>query len=242
MGRTIIIYGGTGGIGSAVARELTRRGDRVHLVARDEARLEALASELGATATVGDVTEPDLFARAADEAGDSCDGLVYAVGTINLGSLQRLEPDDFLNDFRINALGAALAIKGTLGALKKSKQNPSVVLFSSVAARQGFTFHASVGMAKGAIEGLVLSLATELAPKVRVNAVAPSLTDTPLAAGILANEKMAEGIAKQHALRRLGTPEDIANLAVYLLSPEAGWMTGQIIGVDGGRSTLRTSG
>ena len=118
----------------------------------------------------------------------------------------------------------------------------SVVLYSSVAAAQGFTFHASIGMAKGAVEGLVKSLAAEVSPQVRINAVAPSLTETPLAAGILANEKMAATITKQHAMRRLGTADDIASLTVFLLAPEAGWITGQTIGVDGGRSTLRTSG
>jgi NAD(P)-dependent dehydrogenase (short-subunit alcohol dehydrogenase family) len=241
MTRKTIIYGGTGGIGSALARRLVARGEAVHLVARDAGRLEALAGELGAAATLGDVTDPELFERVMADAG-SCDGLAYAVGTINLGSLARLDAADFLADFQINAMGAALAVKAAVGALKKSDQDPAVLLFSSVAARQGFTFHASVGMAKGAIEGLTLSLAAELAPRIRVNAVAPSLTATPLAEKILANEKMAAGIAKQHALQRLGTAEDIASLAVILLSPEAGWVTGQIVGIDGGRSTLRTAG
>lgn len=115
----------------------------------------------------------------------------------------------------------------------------SVVLFSSVAALQGFSLHASIGMAKGAVNGLALSIAAELAPKIRVNAIAPSLTRTRLAEGILANEKFAEAIAGMHALERVGKPEDIAALASFLLSEEADWMTGQIISVDGGRSTLR---
>jgi len=139
-------------------------------------------------------------------------------------------------------MGAALAIQAALPALKKSMGIASVVLFSSVAARQGFTFHASMGMAKGAVDGLTLSLAAELAPKVRVNAIAPSLTRTPLARSILSNEPMAAAVAGLHALERLGTPEDIAALSAFLLSPEADWITGQIIGVDGGRSTLRTKG
>lgn len=242
MGRKIIIYGGSGGIGAAVARRLAAQGDALHLVGRDEARLEAAARAVGATTTAGDVTDPALFPRVMDDAGGVCDGLVYAVGTINLGSLQRLTAEDFQRDYQVNAMGAALAIQAALTALKASDQAPSVVLFSSVAARQGFTFHASVGMAKGAVSGLVLSLAAELAPKIRVNAIAPSLTDTPLAAGILGNEKMAEAIARQHAMRRLGTADDIAALTVTLLAPESGWLTGQIIGVDGGRSTLRTAG
>jgi NAD(P)-dependent dehydrogenase (short-subunit alcohol dehydrogenase family) len=113
------------------------------------------------------------------------------------------------------------------------------VLYSSVAAVQGFAMHASIGLAKGAINGLTLSLAAELAPKIRVNAIAPSLTNTPLAQGIVSNVKMAEAIADMHALERIGTPEDIASLTAFLLSDETSWMTGQILSVDGGRSTLR---
>ena len=242
MVRKILIYGGSGGVGSATGRLLHERGYDLHLVGRSEDKLAAFATEFGAKITVGDVNDGSLFSRAAKDSGESLDGLVYAVGTINLRSLQRLTEADFLNDFRINAIGAALAIQAALPALKKSTGIASVVLFSSVAARQGFTFHASMGMAKGAVDGLTLSLAAELAPKVRVNAIAPSLTRTPLTRGILSNEPMAAAVAELHALERLGTPEDIAALSVFLLSPEADWITGQIISVDGGRSTVRTKG
>ena len=238
----IVIFGATGGIGSATARLLHARDCKLHLVARDESRLAPFAHELGADATGGDVTDPELFGRVAESLDGPCGGNVYAVGTLKLGSLQRLEAEDFRNDFMINAEGAALAVKALLPKLKKSDGTPSVVLFSSVAVGQGFAFHASIGMAKGAVEGLTRSLAAELAPKIRVNAIAPSLTRTPLADGILANEKMAEAITKMHALRRLGTADDAANLAAFLLSDEAGWITGQVLGVDGGRSSLRTSG
>jgi NAD(P)-dependent dehydrogenase (short-subunit alcohol dehydrogenase family) len=238
MVRKIVIYGGSGGIGAALGRILKKRGDDLHLVGRNEEKLAAVAAELGASHTTGDVSDSSLFARVAEEAGKPLDGLVYAVGTINLRSLQRLTADDFSKDFQVNAMGAALAIQAALPALKKSEGVASVVLFSSVAALQGFTFHASVGMAKGAVAGLTLSLAAELAPKVRVNAIAPSLTQTPLAAGILSNKQMAKSLAGLHPLQRLGTPEDIAALTAFLLSPEADWVTGQVISVDGGRSTL----
>jgi len=242
LAQKILIYGGSGGIGSAIGRMLHARGYDLHLVGRDEERLSAIAKELGATSTLGDVNDSSLFARAAQDAGAELDGLVYAVGTINLRSLGRLTEADFLTDFRVNAMGAALAIQAALPALKKSEGRAAVVLFSSVAALQGFTFHASIGMAKGAVDGLTLSLAAELAPKIRVNSIAPSLTRTRLGESLISNEQTTKAIAEMHALRRLGTPEDVAALAAFLLSPEADWITGQTISVDGGRSTLRSKG
>ncbi|MFP5430532.1 MAG: SDR family NAD(P)-dependent oxidoreductase [Gammaproteobacteria bacterium] len=242
MTGTILVYGGTGGIGSATARRLAANGYRVHLVGRDASRLQALADELGGSHTAGDVLVPELFAQATAEAGESLAGLVYAVGSITLKTLGRLAEQDFLTDFRLNALGAALAVQAALPTLKKSATPASVVLFSSVAAQQGFAMHASIGMAKAAVEGLSRSLAAELAPRIRVNAIAPSLTRTSLAGKLLANESSAAAIADLHALGRLGDPEDSASLAAFLLSPDAAWITGQVIGVDGGRSTLRTRG
>jgi NAD(P)-dependent dehydrogenase (short-subunit alcohol dehydrogenase family) len=246
MAAPVIIFGGNGGIGSAVAQALSARGQRVHLVGRDERRLAAVAGPLGATLSVADVEDGEAIARAVDEAADiaggTLQGLCYAVGTINLKPLARLTDADFERDFRINALGAARAIQAALPALKQAEGTASVLLFSTVAVAQGFAAHASVAMAKGAVEGLTLALAAELAPKVRVNAIAPSLTRTPLAAGLTANDSMSQAIAQMHALQRLGEPADIAPLAALLLSPEAGWITGQIIGVDGGRSALRTKG
>ncbi|MBD3235679.1 MAG: SDR family oxidoreductase [Candidatus Eisenbacteria bacterium] len=238
----ILIYGGSGGIGSAAARSLHARGFDLHLAGRNEEKLHALADELGTRFTVGDVTDAEFPARVAKEAGESLAGLVYAVGTINLGSFRRLSEPDYLQDFRVNALGAALAVKAALPALKRHDGTAAVVLFSSVAATQGFTMHASVGMAKGAVAGLTLALAAELAPQVRVNAIAPSLTKTPLTERLLRNEKAAAALAELHALPRLGSPEEIAALAAFLVSPDADWITGQIIGVDGGRASLRTRG
>jgi NAD(P)-dependent dehydrogenase (short-subunit alcohol dehydrogenase family) len=242
MSGTILIYGGNSGIGAATARKLAARGYKLHLAGRDEARLAAVAAETGGTFTVCDVTQDDAFARVMNDAGASLAGLVYAVGSINLKPVARLTTADFEKDFRLNALGAALAVQAALPALKAYEGTASITLFSTVAVAQGFTAHASVAMAKGAVEGLTLALAAELAPKVRVNAIAPSLTKTPLAKALTSNEQMATAIAQMHPIPRLGEPEDVAGLAAFLASDEAGWITGQIIGVDGGRSSLRTKG
>lgn len=242
MTDTVLIYGGSGGIGAAIARKLAGEGRKPHLVGRNVDRLKQIAVETGARYTIADVEDAASFMRVADEAGSELAGLVYAAGTINLKPLGRLTSADFERDFRINALGAALAVQAALPALKAHSGTSAVVLFSSVAARQGFTAHASISMAKGAVEGLTLALAAEIAPKLRVNCIAPSLTRTPLAKALTSSEPMAQAIAQMHALPRLGEAEDVAALAAFLLSEEASWMTGQIIGVDGGRSSLRTKG
>jgi NAD(P)-dependent dehydrogenase (short-subunit alcohol dehydrogenase family) len=237
----ILIYGASGGIGSACARLLSARGYSLHLAGRNQAAIAALADELQAGYSLGDVTDDGFFETAGAAAGDSLSGLVYAVGSINLKTLGRLKRSDFLRDFELNALGAALAVQAALPALKKSG-DASVVLFSSIAAAQGFSMHASIGMAKAAVSGLTLSLAAELAPAIRVNAIAPSLTRTPLASGLLHNETAAQSIAALHPIPRLGVAGEMAELAAFLLSAQSSWITGQIIGVDGGRSSLRVKG
>ena len=243
--RQVLVYGGTGGIGLATARALRARGYSLHLAARDTERLSRAAEDLGDTTfTAGDVSDPEFFTAASEAVGPALAGLVYAVGTINLRPLARLTRADVETDFRINALGAFSAVQAAAAALKAGAgvAGSGIVLFSTVAAAQGFPAHASVAMAKSAVEGLGLSLAAELAPLIRVNVVAPSLTRTPLAAAITSNETLSQGIAAMHALQRLGRPEDVAALAAFLVSDEAGWITGQVIGVDGGRATLRTKG
>jgi NAD(P)-dependent dehydrogenase (short-subunit alcohol dehydrogenase family) len=235
---TVLVYGATGGVGRAVVRRLHASGVPLHLVARQSSALEELAGETGATCTVGDVRSPELFAEATAAAGDSLAGLVYAVGTLSLKSLVRVSADEILDDFRVHALGAALAVQAAAGALK-AHGAASVVLCSTVAVQTGFSNHTAVAMAKGAVEGLTRTLAAELAPTVRMNAVAPSLTRTPLTAGLLANPQMVAAIEKAHPLGRLGTPDDIAAAITFLLSADAAWVTGQVIGVDGGRGRVQ---
>jgi NAD(P)-dependent dehydrogenase (short-subunit alcohol dehydrogenase family) len=238
MSNPIIVIGATGGIGSALCHRLAHAGHAIHAIARDAAKLAALPG----SHAVADVTSRAELETAIQAAGPAVSGLAYCVGSINLKPVSRITDEDVERDFRLNALGAFRAVQAALPALKANETPSSVVLFSTVAVAQGFASHASIGMAKGAVEGLMLSLAAELAPRVRVNCVAPSLTKTPLAAALTSNEQMATAIAGLHALQRLGEADDVAAAAAFLLSADASWITGQVIGVDGGRSSLRTKG
>lgn len=243
MPAPILVLGGSGGIGSALAGRLVAAGHDVHLLARDRARLDALAARLGGVpCTVCDVTDAGALAAAvggvAGERGLS--GLAYCVGSIVLKPLKRIAAGEAEAAFRLNAVGALVAVQAAEAALRASRG--SVVLFSTVAASAGFPNHSAIAMAKGAVEALTRSLAADLAPDVRVNCVAPSLTRTPLAASLTANETVAKSIAALHPLPRLGEADDIAAAAAFLLGADSGWITGQVLAVDGGRSTVRTKG
>jgi len=241
MGKFVIV--GTAGIGGELARQLKRSGHELFLVGRNAGQITELAQELECGSATADVTDAESLRQALLSAGPVVDGLAYCAGTINLKPVARLTDTDVLRDFEINALGAFRTVQALLPALKASQQpTASVVLFSTVAVGQGFASHASVAMAKGAVEGLTLALAAELAPKIRVNALAPSLTRTPLAGALTKNAATADALAALHPLQRLGEAADVAALAAFLLGPEAGWITGQVIGVDGGRGSLRTKG
>ena len=183
-----------------------------------------------------DVTADDPSALSLP---DQIDGLAYCPGSINLKPFRSLKPDDFLQDFNVNVMGAINILKAIMRPLKQSEGLASVVLFSTVAVNQGMPFHTSVASAKGAVEGLTRSLAAEWAPNIRVNCVAPSLTDTPLAEKLLSNEDKKASAGQRHPLKRIGEVSDIAAAATYLLSDDSSWVTGQIFPVDGGMSTLR---
>ena len=241
MTKHIII--GTTGIGAGLARKLHGDGAELHLISREVGRLTALSNELSASFAVADISIPGELEQAVLAAGPEIEGMAYCVGSINLKPVARLTDAEILKDFELNALGAFRAIKAALPALKASQQQTSsILLFSTVAVQQGFASHASVAMAKGAIEGLTRSLAAEFAPKIRVNCIAPSLVRTPLAEFITRNEATTQAIAALHPLQRIGEAEDIAGMAALLLSSASSWITGQVIGIDGGRSTLRGKG
>lgn len=169
---------------------------------------------------------------------DQIDCLAYCPGSINLKPFGRIRPEQFTEDFQLQVVGAVKVIQASLPALKKSDQ-ASVVLFSTVAVQLGFNFHTQVATSKGALEGLTRSLATELAPHIRVNCIAPSLTDTPLASKLLSSDDKKKANADRHPLKKIGAPEDIAEMAAFLLSEKASWITGQIIHVDGGMSAIK---
>lgn len=170
---------------------------------------------------------------------ESISGLIYCPGSINLRSFERIKPDIFTADYQLQVVGAVKTIQAALPRLNKSSQS-SIVLFSTVAVQTGLSFHSLVSASKGALEGLTKALAAELAPTIRVNCIAPSLTDTPLAASLLNNELKRETNAQRHPLKRIGTANDIAELAAFLISEKASWITGQILHIDGGFSTLKT--
>lgn len=171
---------------------------------------------------------------------EQIDGLIYCPGSINLKPFHRLAEQDFLNDYKINVMGAVKAIQAFLPLLKKSG-NASVLLFSTVAVQVGMPFHSSISAAKGAVEGLVKSLAAEFAPTIRVNSIAPSLTATPLAEKLISSPEKVEASNKRHPLGRFGTAKELASLAQFLLSENATWITGQIIHADGGISSVKTA-
>jgi NAD(P)-dependent dehydrogenase (short-subunit alcohol dehydrogenase family) len=224
-GKNIVLVGGNSGIGKAVASQLQENGATIFSYSR-----------------TGEGTASIDFATDFEELPglpEIIDGVVYCPGTINLKPFHRISIADFKQEMEVNFYGAIRLLQACLKGLKKSS-SPSVVLYSTVAVQTGMGFHAGIASAKGAVEGLTRSLAAEWAPsKIRVNAIAPSLTETPLASALLSTPEKKEASDKRHPLGRVGTPEDIAEATVFLLSTKSAWMTGQIIHVDGGMAHLK---
>lgn len=239
MAGSYLIFGATGAIGGAIATELAGHGHQLHLAGRDPARLAMLAGQLGAPSSLFDAADETSIQQAvADASRDQpLAGLVWAVGSILLKPLASITADDMASTYQINVTGAALAIKAGATALKQGQG--SVLLFSSVAAGHGFAAHGAIAAAKAGVEGLGRALAAELAPAVRVNILAPSLSHGRMAEGLINNKPLAEALARAHPLGRLGQAGDFAGLARILLDPQTGgWITGAVIPVDGGRATL----
>ena len=228
------IVGGSSGIGLELVKVLSENHHEIYVGSRTA---DTLAGIPGVHHIPMDVAAEKLDLETLPE---TLQGLVYCPGTIVLKPFQRLTIDDFKKDFNINLLGAVKVIQGCIKQLKKSQTGASIVLFSTVAVKTGMAYHASVASAKAAVEGLTRSLAAEFAPRIRVNAIAPSLTDTPLAKNLLSSEEKRKASADRHPLKRIGTPQEIARSATYLLSEASAWISGQILPIDGGMSSLRT--
>ncbi len=229
---TYLIIGASSGIGKKLAEQLVDSGHRVYATYYKNKPVTNPGSVEYHYLNVLD--ENIQF----DFVSESLDGLVYCPGSINLRPFARIKPVDFVDDFNLQVTGAIKSIQAALPRLKKA-ENSSIVLFSTVAVQTGFPFHTQVSASKGAVEGLTRALAAEFAPTIRVNCIAPSLTDTPLAAPLLNTDQKREANALRHPLKKTGTTQNIADMADFLLSGKGSWISGQIFHVDGGMSSLR---
>ena len=235
MAEKYLIVGATGSIGSNLAEQMHSSGREIHLVGRDEAQLKNLSEKFNSPYTVADVLLDGFVDKIKSDIPE-IKGVAYCVGSIDLKPLKLATENDFNKCMKLNFYSAVDLIKGYQDNLKQN--NGSIVLFSTVAAQKGFTNHSIIASAKAAVEGLTVSLAAEFAPNIRVNCIAPSLTNSKIAEPMLKNKILAEGIAKAHPLKRIGEGKDSASLAKFLITEESSWVTGQIIAVDGGRSKL----
>ena len=220
--KNFLIIGGTKGIGKAIVEEVIEHNKITCLSRNNTDFVHKNYSHVKFDALSDDL--PDL---------DSIDCLIYCPGSINLKPISTLSLDDFRNDFELNVIGAVRAIKNYLPLLKKS-ETASILLFSTVATKLGMPYHASVSVAKSGIDGLVKTLGSELAPKVRINAIAPTITNTDLASKILRNEKVVENMVERHPLKMILSPKEVAKMASFLVSEDASSISGQIFNMDAG--------
>ena len=232
MKKNILFIGGSSGIGAETINKI-REKYNIYIACRSDENLKGLnVNYIEFNATT------DEFPT--EKVPELLDGFVYFPGTINLRPFRSLKIETFIEDLNINFLSMIKCLKSVIGNLKKS-ESASVIFFSTVAVKVGMPFHTSVSAAKGAIEGFAKSLSAEYAPNVRVNVIAPSLTDTPMADRFLNNDLKKEKVSEKHPLKRFGYADDIANATEFLLSEKSSWITGQIIRVDGGMSTINNS-
>ena len=237
MKKKYLIFGATGSIGSSLANQLYNEKRDCHLIGRNEEELKKLANKLSYSFSVCDVLKIDFTKKLLEELADvEVLGMAYCVGSIDIKPFKLTKSRDFVSSYVLNLVAVTEIIRNFESNLKKN--NASVVLFSTVAAKKGFANHSIISSAKSGVEGLTVSLAAELAPNIRVNCIAPSLTKSKMAKNLIKNSKIEESIAKLHPLKRIGEGVDVANLAHFLLSKNSSWITGQIIGVDGGRAAI----
>jgi len=229
--KSYLIAGGSSGIGLSLTKKLADQGHTVYVASRTKEELNNIPNVYHIEL---DVTSDFQISGLPGE----LHGMAYCPGTINLKPFHRLKQDDFQKDFDINVLGAVKLTQQVLEKLKAG--NGSLVFFSTVAAQVGMSFHASVAVAKSGVEGLAKTIAAEYAPTIRANVISPSLTETPMAEKMLNTEKKKEASQERHPLKRIGQPEEQAEMAAFLLSDDAKWISGQVIGVDGGMANLRT--
>lgn len=227
MTKNVLLIGGSHGIGLSIAKKLVENYN-VYIASRTSTGLE----NMNITHIKFDATSDELDTTALP---DKLDGFAYLPGSINLKPFKMMSIDTFEEDMQLNFFSMVRTVKAII---PKMAENSSITLFSTVAVATGMPYHTSVAAAKGAIEGFARSLAAEYAPKIRVNVIAPSLVDTPLATRLLNNDKKREMMSERHPLKRVGKAEDIANAAIFLLNDQSSWMTGQVLGVDGGIGTL----
>ena len=237
MAGKILIFGATGAVGSSLTRLLKDSSQEAHLIGKNEEEVSKLADQTGFTFSISDVLEENFIEKIEQDLNETqISGIAYCVGSIDLKPLNLISRKDVLKCFSLNLFPIYDIVRKFHQNLKTNKG--SIVLFSTVAVKQGFPNHSIISPAKASLEGLTVSLASEFSPNVRVNCIAPSMSNSKMASKILKNPKIAEGIAKQHPLKRVGEGKDSAALAKFLLSNESSWITGQIIGVDGGRSNI----
>ncbi len=237
MNKKYIIFGATGATGSVLAQQMFEDKKDCHLVSRNKKELEDLALAYGYSYSICNVLDLNFVEKLIKDLSlTDILGLAYCVGSIDIKPFRSTQAKDFISSYVLNVVSVTEVIKAFQSNLKKN--NGSIVLFSTVAAKKGFSNHSIISSAKAAIEGLTVSLAAELSPEIRINCIAPSLTKSKISNFLFNNKKNIDIIEKMHPLKRLGEGKDAASLAKFLLSKESSWITGQIIGIDGGRSAV----